>query len=309
MPVGFGADPTLDAQGKVLVGTTSSDIRKILGAMYTPGRVSGGVVTTSTTDTTYRVSAGVAVIPMATDENVIVNWPAVTNLTSGATNLPREEYIYVMQRTPRDDADSNVVVRAGTSVPGFIQAEDGSWVPPSFYGGSSAPKVHVLARYKYAAGADTSSKAVRAGDTDYSIPYGASRGELLWAQSTWNGPFTVRQTMFTREFTLPTDRLVGFNLAATVSATGSVKFSDNTYCEASWFLIVDGIQVAKWQSPGLHQAWVTCNFEIRRDLFAGKHTVTVDRQREAGPGTPQQHYIPSGAMGGHLTVTDFGVIR
>ena len=155
MSVGFGADPTVDAQGKVLVGTTSSDIRKILGALYTPGLVQGGKITPSTSNLTYKVDAGVAVIPMATDENVIVNWPTVTNLTSGATNLPREEYVYVMQRTPRDDADSNVVVRAGTSVPGWIQAEDGSYVPPSFYGASSAPKVHVLGRFKYAAGATT----------------------------------------------------------------------------------------------------------------------------------------------------------
>lgn len=289
MATGFGAEPTKNAAGAVTVGTTSADIRKIFGALYTPGLISGGAIKTSASTMTYNVAEGVASFKMANGESVLGYWPATSNLAPTSSTVPRKDYVYAVQRTPSVHGDSNIRVEVDSSFP--------------------ATGAVLLGTFVYSAGATSSNAGVRSGAVDYSVPYGSSMGELSWMQNTHNGTFSDRQVIMSGQIQLPTDRLIMFNFSTVVSATGGGYWNPNTYTEASYHLKVDGVQVAKWQSPGLTVAWTTLNFEERKNLNAGSHTVTVDRGREVGPGVPYQHFIPNAARGAHFSITDMGVIR
>lgn len=289
MATAFGADPLKNAAGAVVTGTTSADLRKIMGAMYTPGLVKGGVITPSTSTMSYRVNEGVGVIKMSDTENVIGYWPAVNALVPTNLAVPRTDYVYAYQKTPGADNDANLVVMVGNSLP--------------------STRAVLLGTFTYKAGATSSRDAVVTTNVDWSIPYGSSLGILAEQVDTLNGLFTTRSIIANRSFYLPTDRRVRFHFNSVVRANSSVGFSNTAYTEASYGLNVDGNQIAYWRSPGLHQAWSTLQFETAVNLTAGQHVVTLSRGREIGPGTPFQIYGQGSTPGAVLTVTDDGVVK
>lgn len=289
MATAFGADPLKNAAGAVVTGTTSADLRKIMGAMYSPGLVKGGGITLSATSMSYRVNEGVGVIKMSDTENVIGYWPAVNSLVPTNLAVPRTDYVYAYQKTPAADNDANLIVMVGNSLP--------------------ATRAVLLSTFTYKAGATSSNDAVVTSNVDWSIPYGASLGVLAEQTDTLNGTFTTRSVIVNRSFYLPTDRRVRFHFNTVVRSNGASGFSDTGYCEAHYGLNVDGNQIAFWRSPGLHQAWSDIQFETAANLPAGQHVVTLSRTRGVGPGTPFQIYGQGSTPGAVLTVTDDGVVK
>lgn len=288
MPVGFGAEPTINPTTKLVTsGTTDTDLRKIWGGLYPqPGLVSGGLVSQHSSAMSYAVTAGVAVIRMANGEHVLAPIPATT-VSPTPTGAARTDIIYVQQNIPSVEGNSDVVVKVGPSLPAARAVE--------------------LARFSQTATATNTASGVRTGQVNYSIPYGASLGTLWRLQDTYSGLFTARTTMGTGSFYLPTDRQVRATMTTVVVANGASGFDNSKYCESSYNLVIDGQTKAVWRSPGLHQAWQWIQFDSLLNISAGTHTISVDRGREVGPGTPHQVYGYNMAPGCIVELRDEGV--
>lgn len=300
MTSGWGVDATV-TNSVVTSGTTSADVRKVWGALYTPGIVNGCVITRSGSAMTYTVSSGVVAISPAIGEVIMC---PVQGAPVGAGAAPgtgtRVDVVYAQQREPAS-GDSNVIV----DVVSF--ATEAAIVMP--------PASQELGRFLVSAGQTNSNAATRLGDVNYSIPYGGTLGILHY----WNNKFdgNLSRTLL-REgygtFDLPTDRLVRFSYRTVLSARNAVGFDSTKYCEYGFIFNSNRIggngDFVIHTTPGLHQAWATYEFNSTLVLPSGKNTVSMAGVRMVGPGDAWQHYgiDPSGygRNGGEFSVTDLG---
>lgn len=267
MATSWGIDPLKDIDGNVTIGTSAADFRQIQGGLFTPGLISGGLVTRSASAMTYTVSAGVAAFPIVTGSNpqtVLGPIPSATVNTTAPTSGTRIDVVYARQRTVGIEGDPNIVIEVGPSLPANSVLLD------SF-----------IVSYT-----NTNTNAtVRQGNIKYSIPYGASLGLLANRVSTFSGNFTVTATDVTGSFYLPTDRLVRVTLTTSLSASGAYRFDNAKYCEAGYDFYFDDLKYFAWSSQGLHQAWAETSFTELKELSAGVHTYKTVRYRAQGPGT------------------------
>lgn len=287
MTTGFGVDATVDGTGKVTSGTSAWDVRRVWGGLIaTPGIISGAVVSTSTTGMQYSITDGVVAIKPTANEIIPVPVFGTTLTTLPAPSSgTRTDYIYVQQRYPSIDGDSEVVLGVGQSIPDRAQ---------------------LLKAFFVSAGQTKTSQAVQNGGVDYAIPYGASLGTLFQNRDTFNGKFTTTTTIAQSQLYVPTDRLVKVSVLASVSADAANGFDNSKYCEASFRVYLDNVSQWRWNTPGLHQAWGHYYWEDTLTLTRGVHTLRCDRGRQVGPGTPYQHYQAGEMPGTLFTVDDIG---
>lgn len=275
MTTGFGIDPIKNTDGVITSSTTSEDIRRIYGSLYTAGLISGGIVTRSASAHTYSVSNGVAAFPIVVDtstppkpenrQTVLAPIPQTNLTTTVPATGTRIDIIYAEQLTPATDGSNNVVVRVGTVLP---------------------PRAVMLDSYIVSASNLTSSAYVRTGNITYSMPYGSTGTLFYYSKVAAGGSLTTRRTLFNGTFYLPTDRMVHFWLNAGLSSSGAYRFDDSKYCEAGFEVFVDGVKIWTWTSVGLHQAWAEHHWGDIDGMSAGQHTIRVEGARFQLPGTP-----------------------
>lgn len=301
MTSGWGVDATVSAGGIVTSGTTSADVRKVWGGLYTPGIISGCQITRSATAMQYTVSSGVAAIPGATGEIYMapVNQTTVTVAPAPGTGT-RVDVIYAVQRIP-SSGDSNVAVSAVS-----FDTESAVSLPANAL---------ELDRYQTSAGQISTNASVRLGDSTYSIPYGGTLGTLAYYNNTYNGPLSVNLLREGyRTFDLPSDRRVRFQYSVVLSAADAYGFDNSKYCEYGYLFNSDRVagsgDFILHTTPGLHQAWATYQFESTLNLPAGRNTVHIAGLRIVGPGQAYQHSGTDGSgfgrRGGEFIVDDLG---
>lgn len=294
MTSGWGVDATLDGNGDPISGTSDLDVRRVWGALYTPGIISGAAVSTSGSAMAYTVTSGVVAITTATGEVVMSPVDGVTVPTDAAPATgTRTDIIWVRQRFPSIDNDSTTVVEVGTVLPARAVA---------------------LKRYVVSAGQSNTNAAVVTGAIDYSIPYGASLGQLHYWQNKYQGAISqnlIREGQGT--FSLPTDRMIRFSYSACLSAANATGFDNTKYCEWGFLPNLDGTDLVLWTTPGLHQAWQTVMFERTVMVSAGVHTVNIGSLRKSGPGYALQWYgVQSDGysrVGAEFKVEDVGPVK
>lgn len=294
MAAGWGVDATISA-GVATSGTTSQDVRKVWNSLYSPGVISGAVVTTSASGMTYAVSSGVVAIRTATDEVVLAPVPAVSISTPAApASGSRIDIVWVRQKFPTIDSSSDVVVERGTALPA---------------------RAVEIGRFQVAAGATNTNAAVKTGNVDYSIPYGSSMGVLHYWQDKQTKNLTT-QYMPVRDghgtFYLPTDRMISVKYTNVLSAVGASGFDNSKYCEYGFLPNIDGGDMLIWTTNGLHQSNQDVFFQAEFPLAAGTHTISIGTARVSGPGTGKQWYglwNGYGRRGAEFTVTDVGPIK
>lgn len=278
MTSGFGVDATDDGTS----GTSSQDIRRILGAQYTAGVLKGCDVTTSASAMTYTVSPGVVAIQVSVGEIVLapVDQATVTAAAAPATGS-RIDKVYVKQRFPGipAEADANIIVGVTS--------------------GALPANSLELRRYTVNAGNTNTNSAVSSSVKMYSLPTNGSLGLLHYWQNTYSGPLSIN---LLREghgtFTLPTDRLVTFKVRAVLNAVGAVGFDNSKYCEWGFLFGINNGDFVLHATPGLHQAWATYEFSTQIELAAGTHTVNLGSMRMSGPGVAETRYgVDSGGFG------------
>lgn len=290
MATGIGVDPTKDGQGAILSGMSSQDHRTVLGSLYSPGIISGGVVSTSASGMTYSVTAGVAAIKITTGQVVLAPIPATT-ITAAAASADRVDVIYARQNFPAD-GNSNVVVSYGTALP--------------------ANSVE-LARYNVKTGIASTSATTLAGVRDYSIPYGATLGVLYTWTNTYSG---ILSANLLREgygsFSVPTDRRIRISVSALLYADGASGFDNARYTEHYFLPNIDGGDQVIFTTPGLHQAWGTYNWVHYMNVSAGTHTTNLGAGRMVGPGRACTYYGLDGngfgRKGVQYIIEDAGVV-
>lgn len=289
MATGFGIDPTLNADGVPTSGTTSRDIRNITAGLFTPGVISGAKVSTSASAMTYTVSAGVIAVPITSAEVVLAPVPAVTVATAAApTSGTRTDIIYAMQGMPTIDGHSNVQVKVGTSLPA---------------------RAVELGRRSVGANIRNTNAAIKTGDVNYSVPYGASMGIIFEHRDARNGIINhARTTVHTRTINLPTDRTVKFNITSAMSARNSSAWDASQYCTTVYEIIVDGKAISRFSTGGLDKTLQTFTFQDSHVLRAGTHTISYAMWRGVGPGYPVAHY-GSGWPGTLYTLEDIGPVK
>lgn len=283
MATSWGIDPLKDVNGQITIGTTADDFRQIQGGLYSPGLISGGVVTRSASAMTYTVSAGVAAFPIVTSgapQTVLGPIPAATLTTTAASSGTRLDIIYAQQRLVSVEGDPNIVVAIGTSLPA---------------------RAVLLNAFIVTTTTTNTLSATQSANIAYSIPYGASLGLLADKRSTFAGNFTVSANDITGSFYLPTDRLIRISVMATFSAYQAIKFDNTKYCEAGYDVYIDELKRFAWTTEGLHQAWSENHWSDTFTLQAGTHTYRTVRYRAQSPGTPV-------ARGCHFTIEDIGPV-
>lgn len=294
MTSGFGVDPTKDNNGNITSGTTSDDIRQINGGLYTPGLISGGTISTSSSAMTYTVAAGVACVQYAAGQNILIPIPATTlTLTSVPASGARTDIIYAQQRVPAVDGDSHVIVSSGPVLP---------------------PRAVSLGTYATAAGSTSSNSSVLTAPAPYAIPYGGSLGVMVRAQDTRNGVFpeAVGVTTYANNgsFTVPTDRWMSFTITAAISAADGQDGGSGGVglCEPNFWPQLDNNNLVLWVVRA-NASWATYYFQYETKVTAGYHTVRLARNTFSPSGRKAQanYYGPGSHSGIILTVSDLGV--
>ena len=292
MATSWGIDPLKDANGVVTIGTTASDFRKIQGALYSPGLISGGTVSLSTSAMTYTVSPGVAAFPIVTSgsvETVLGPIPSATLTTTAApTGTTRVDVVYARQRLVSVEGDPNIVVEIGTTLPA---------------------RAVLLDSFIVSDNTANTSTVVRNASVTYSLPYGAPRGTPWFShRSPYNGTFNATKLApASGSFYLPSDRRVSCKLSTSVSSSGAVGFDNSKYCEAAYALYLNDVWQFTWTTGGLHQAMQDISWEESLNLLKGTYTVRVDRWKSAGAGTPYQRY-GQGNLGLLFEIRDVGPV-
>lgn len=265
MTTGLGVDPTKNGSGVITSGMSALDMRKVNGALYTPGIISGCLVTTSASALTYTVDAGVVAIATATSPYniVLAPVPATVKTVTAPPSGVRTDIVYATQHFPAD-GDSEVIVDVGTILP--------------------ANSVELM-RFTIGVGVGNTNAATRIGTTNYSIPYGGTLPILHYFEDSYNGvlPNAISRRGY-GTFSVPTDRRLRFSLSATLYAQNAVRFDNNNYCEYYFLPNIDGGDMQIWTTPGLHQAWATYTWEAFVNVAAGVHTCNFGLGRMVGPG-------------------------
>lgn len=286
MATGFGVDPTKRNDGVITSGTTSEDIRRIIGSLMSPGIVGDtGLVTLSKTDLTATVSAGSVVIPTGSKEAVIAPIPN-TKVSLGAPIAGAQSWkIYVKQNFPSTDGDSEVIVAATSGT-----------VPPN--------NTLILDVIEISSGMTVASSGISRYDKKFSIPYGSNGGAIGWFTDTSNAILDSNHNewvhVWTHNFNLATDRKIKVEISPTLSAyradkvTPARTWNPDDYTEMAYRVDIDGRTVVRFNTPGLTRSWTTYYFQHYENLLQGSHTLTIYMARvSGGPGYPKRWYSGS----------------
>lgn len=303
MATSFGIDPTLNSNGEVTSGTTSRDIRKVIGGMYTQGILNGMNVTTSTTDLTYKISAGSAVNFISGgdgDEHVLLpGYPTTVTTAPGGTNA-RVDYIYVKQNRPEVEGNSNIVYGVTNTKP----ADGDSRL--------------VIKTYTVPAGMTRTSQASVSGTIDYSVPRAAAGKILMEKRDSYVGYMNARSyqaTILGGSIYLPSPRRVIVDIVTTYRNEQSKTSVDDFVVSA---IYLNGSRDVTFMSGNLdatkHSRTDCYNWVY--ELPAGTHSITVHKNSWAKTWETSSIYFNGGSSpttsgyfpGQVIRVTDGGAI-
>lgn len=274
MTSGFGVDATDDG----LSGTSSEDIRKILGGLYSPGVITGCDVTTSASTMEYTVASGVVAISAATGEIILAPVPQTVVMAPAAPiSGSRTDIVYVKQRYPSivGEGDAEIVLGVAEVLP---------------------ERALALQKFTVGSGIANTKAATSLNSVDFSIPYGTNGKNYYDYTYSVSGALPNPLTRVGGgSIYLATDRKLRFTLSATLQSIGAVGFDNAKYCEYYFLPNIDNGDIMIWQTPGLHQSLATYYFEGFYNATKGRHSVNLGMGRMVGPGTAQtQHGLVGG---------------
>lgn len=296
MATGFGIDGTKDVNGNITSGTSSQDIRKIFGGMFTTGVLRGLNVTTSSTSMDYVVSPGSAIIAISGgngDEVVPVPGYGATVTTAAGGASARTDHVYIKQNRPSVEGNSNIVYGVTNTMP---TEGDGRLVLKSF----TVP-----------ANMTNTSQASVTGDVRYATPYGSAGRILVDLVDTYSGAMPAKPSLDQGgSFSLTTDRMVRIDITTTIDCEVVGGVDEGVFT----IVYVDGQRVTTFSSGYLsHNVPTSHSYSLVRPLSAGNHNVTISRQPMNGNKATSKIYFRYGGSGGYagqrVYVTDAGIVK
>lgn len=285
-PVG---KPSTEVTPGVWQGTTPEGLQRWLGSQYMntgiiPGKNIGTVSGTSSWSYAYDAGCAFMYVSQASGNGIMVPFEKGTVPTSPAPSTgTRNDVIYV---------DTNGVVRVAQ-------------------GANNAPQGVVLDRRSVSAGATSTNSSVSNWDKSFSIPAGASLGRLHHFHDPANNIFgnISPMTLGTGRFSLPSDRLIRFDLTHCISAEQDGDMSSGEASVMRWRVYVDNkLEIAfttraEWDNP-------QTNFmSFTKQLSEGAHTVHYVQDRLKGARFKHHMGTSAGYPGNRFEVWDAGVSR
>ena len=292
------------AQTSAGVGTTDTDMRKIIAAQWESTGVIDGLAVTGTTSLYYAVAAGVAVCSKGASDGKTLAYFAGGNtdtVSANSSGNPRIDSVYIYSNDV-NQSDADNLVHIGV-VSGTAAAVPTAPTIPTY--------ATLLAEMLVPAGATTTANVASAASVGYAIPYGASLGVLHSYRNTWDNEADTSATWYTESSAtlyLPTDRLLEFSYARCMS-------SDDSSNLGSIMVQLFQDDVAFVQTEMLATAyWETHEFNFVKSVSAGNHTFSVADRHWSGGGI-SYHYSPGSERGTSplngmtFQIIDRGVVR
>lgn len=285
-PVG---KPSTEISPGVWQGTTPEGLQRWLGSMFTasgwiPGRHTGKV--SGTTSWSYAYEPGAAMM--------WASWNGGAGLI-----VPIEAGVVPTSPAPSSGSRSDVVYVDSKGVVRVAQ------------GATSAPEGVVLDRFVVPAGATNTNGATSNYDRTFAIPAGASLGRLHRFHDPANEIFgnVAAMTLGTGRFSLPSDRLVRFDLTHCISAEQDANPATGEATVMRWRVYIDNkLEVAfttraEWDNP-------QTNFmSFTKELAEGAHTVHYVQDRLKGARFKHHKGTAAAYAGNRFEVWDAGVSR
>lgn len=280
------------------VGTSDTDIRRMLRYKWANTGVVGGLAVKGTSRLAYHVAEGMAICSKGDGDGYTeAYFPGgdTPEVKANEGGNPRIDVVWITAHdASQGDSDNLVTLGVTQGTPSASPVEP------------DIPTYAVrLGAFRMGAGAATTSGAAATSGVDYAIMSGASLGILMdrtnsengrsfSSGTTWGSPVSGRVSC-------PTDRLV--SIAVTLT-TGNEDggYLGSVYC----LLKIDGSTVTSFEYP-VQAGRATSYFYVdNRVLPAGDHTVSIDlvsatcRWRTYAGGT---------WAGQRVCVTDLGAAR
>lgn len=290
MSVAFGV------QNQGAVGTTASDLRKIIQYKWASTGIVGGLAVKGNSNLTYNVAAGMAICSKgASDGFTEAFWPggSTAAVSANTASSPRLDAVWITSHdATQGDADNLVAVGVTQGTPATSPA---------------APEIPtyatLLALMLVPAGATKASSASVSNRGAGAIPYGSSLGVLVDETDTANQAVlpASEYDYAAGTFTLPTKRMVDIKQTLTLLC-GSQESS--AYAR----VLIDGTQV--WQGEvHVFPSFATSQyFEASVELEAGTHSIQAKLKRGVRGDTVKRYWSKNGWAGQHLQVVDAGAV-
>ena len=282
-------------------GCDPLDHRMIIASNYLNCGIKTGLGVTGRPDLRYHVDAGVAVTSRGNaDGKMEAYWEGGTTDAVSANNSvnPRIDAIWLMahNRPEHKDDDNRIItgVTQGTPAP--------TPVNPTLPTGVTA-----LAYMQLPPGATSTANAVRVGEVDYAVPYGAALGFLGSQQVKQNIVLDGSGRSYCKmSINLPTDRWLRLQLTVCASAAGSNGGTDTSkVSEIRGKFRIDGKDVGELFNMPFWGAWHPQKADALVLCGRGVHTVEVTLSK--GYGVAANVHYAGGWPGIKLEVFDEGL--
>lgn len=299
--VGWGVEPILNSSNTVESGTTSVDVRKTWGAMYSGGIVRGINIRPQTTDYRFSVGEGVVMVPTGPSEAVPVYVEAQNVYAPNPNNQSLHMSIVVTQPL------------VGATNTAFAQVLMGTTSSlPTIPAGSQS-----VYNYRFNSNSTAASHGSVVGIYPASVPYGANLGVYAWHTDTSNSLIPWADALSaSMRVSVPTDRKVLVSAQACLSAmrangtTPAVGFDNTAYCEVEYNVYIDGDWQWSWVTPGLHEAKMHMHFEEYVNLRKGSYTFQIRTRYNTAStrGRAMRHHRTANqGTGTYYAVRDIGI--
>lgn len=302
MATGFGVDPTKNAQGVITSGTSSRDLRVVVGGMYNQGILRGCEVATSTSGLEYKISGGSCILsigngggiagPSGNEEHVMLPIYPTTVTTTASGASPRTDFVYVKQNIPSIDGNSNIVYGVTSTRPGTYDQR------------LVIQELHVPANMT-----GNTSKAVKVIDRNYATPVSTGGKYLVDKRDTYDGLLNLRDLNdLGASFYLATDRLIRVDFTVTVDC----DFNDGIQEALYSFIHIDGVRRATFSTGKIDDGWTkTISNSYLTTLSQGNHNITLKRDSTLNDKQKSKIRFRYSSIGGFpgqtVQVTDCGV--
>lgn len=250
------------------VGTSDTDIRRMLRYKWANTGVVGGLAVKGTSRLVYHVAEGMAICSKGDGDGYTeAYFPGgdTPEVKSNEGGNPRIDVVWITAHdASQGDSDNLVTLGVTQGTPSASPVEP------------DIPTYAVrLGAFRMGAGAATTSGAVATSGVDYAIMSGASLGILMDKTNNENGRTfgsTVEwKNVVSGTINLPTDRLLSIGITLT---TGNEDggYSGSNYCH----LYIDGSLYRAFEYP-IQAGRATSYFYVENlTLGAGRHTVSIN---------------------------------
>ena len=262
------------AQTSAGVGTTDTDMRKIIAAQWESTGVIDGLAVTGTTSLCYAVAAGVAVCSKGAGDGKTLAYFAgglTATVAANSSGSPRIDCIWITSHDATQGDSDNLVTIGVTQ--GTASATPTAPTIPTY--------ATLLAEMLVPAGATTTANATQAASVGYAIPYGASLGRIGYGANTqtidqnWDSTWYLQAAA---SVAVATDRLVEVDFDARASVDSGTDAS-SYYVKVQ----VDGVDVTDGlDEMPVFDVWVRNRITFPLTLQAGSHVIAVHAKANTG---------------------------